>query len=958
MAGDHFLQRSHGYVVRPPDEQLLSRVALPAAGTVQRGHQPGDVKVVESRDGARLLVHGIDAIDAALVVTETQVECLFQFVVDVFRMVDAAARHVDHPDRPVRSGVSIRWAEPDVAGDEKFRLLLVERPFAVEGDSVGRKDLAVQHVENRVAHEQIASIGGAEQVVAVDHQAAQRGPKARLPFRQRWRRLTPVAEHTADRVDVSIGRDVQPSRRRCEMGIAAEVMIGQHIVPAGLGVVQTEPVPPVVPIAAVLRGTGLRIHQPFVHTDAKVASVDVRYLTGLYRSDFSATPAVGHVHPVVQPPARMIDEQLRVADIEPGKQGLPKIGPAIAVGILGVEHFRCSGDHNPLAPGFHSRGKANRFQEHGRFVVAAVAIGVFQEADPASGYSRRYRQAEMPVFAHPQRVVGHFDDPELPVGTPGDVDRVHHQRLCHHQFHLEPSARLQRRQRLPRRSSRRLHLVKHEVVGEISGVQVVRAAFLVARVFVLHPHVPVFEPGAVVGPIGTDDHRQGVGILARTGPGLTRPTFGDRGEQVDRVARGVGEDHVGMAVFVDVHEAQTGVASPGIDDRRALREGKGEPGPGMAIRGPTERALLFLVADHQFTGSVAVQVAESHTPVAAARASVDVIQTVQPVPVLHPFLAVEMPDSGLLFVAHQNAGVAVRLQHTETYARIMRIALRIRCDDLHGQLGRGPLASLGRPDPRLADTPVADDHVHVAVVVKIQQTHAVVLALRVAKRLPGQKVFRQAVVHLGICEESYLLAVLAVGVVDYLDDLLAPDISHGMEQKRVDTTLDDGRVDACLHVADGERVVGLVEILGCPVTEQLEGHFPAEPADDVRVRVVLNGVDEVMIGRHVLREPLAALFVEHQFSRQGRIVGREDLGHRRTHRQEVACRRGSVEDLGIEARADRVMPVAARHPERHRPVGRQGHQLVDAAVVLDLGRGEVVVTKAGTRMRERVPLHA
>ena len=112
---------------------------------------------------------------------------------------------------------------------------------------------------------------------------------------------------------------------------------------------------------------------------------------------------------------------------------------------------------------------------------------------------------------------------------------------------------------------------------------------------------------------------------------------------------------------------------------------------------------------------------------------------------------------------HQHAGVAVRLQHTETYARIMRIALPIRRDNLHGQLGRGPLASLGRPDPRLADAPVADDHVHVAVVVKIQQSHAVVLALRVAKRLPGQEVFRQAVVHLGKCEEPYLFAVLAVG---------------------------------------------------------------------------------------------------------------------------------------------------------------------------------------------------
>ena len=68
--------------------------------------------------------------------------------------------------------------------------------------------------------------------------------------------------------------------------------------------------------------------------------------------------------------------------------------------------------------------------------------------------------------------------------------------------------------------------------------------------------------------------------------------------------------------------------------------------------------------------------------------------------------------------------------------------------------------------PGLADMLVADDHVHVAVVVKIQQSHAVVLALGVAKWLPDQEIPRQAVVHLGKGEESYLRAVLADGVVD------------------------------------------------------------------------------------------------------------------------------------------------------------------------------------------------
>src|SRR5437762_3998381 len=62
------LEQRDGRLVLPLYELLLGHVALPAVGAVQRGNEARGVEPVEARDGPRLLIDRVDAVDAALVV--------------------------------------------------------------------------------------------------------------------------------------------------------------------------------------------------------------------------------------------------------------------------------------------------------------------------------------------------------------------------------------------------------------------------------------------------------------------------------------------------------------------------------------------------------------------------------------------------------------------------------------------------------------------------------------------------------------------------------------------------------------------------------------------------------------------------------------------------------------------------------------------------------------------------
>src|SRR5579871_5892987 len=96
---------------------------------------------------------------------------------------------------------------------------------------------------------------------------------------------------SADRVDTSRSgrhRDRHARIRRSDVGIAADVLVGEHKMPGGVTVVATEPVAPVVAVPSILALACLRIEQPFVGADAKIAPADIDFGAGLDRAAVSA----------------------------------------------------------------------------------------------------------------------------------------------------------------------------------------------------------------------------------------------------------------------------------------------------------------------------------------------------------------------------------------------------------------------------------------------------------------------------------------------------------------------------------------------------------------------------------------------------------------------------------------------------------------------------------------------
>lgn len=179
--------------------------------------------------------------------------------------------------------------------------------------------------------------------------------------------------------------------------------------------------------------------------------------------------------------------------------------------------------------------------------------------------------------------------------------------------------------------------------------------------------------------------------------------------------------------------------------------------------------------------------------------------------------------------------------------------------------------------------------------VDVQEADPVVLPVGRPKRVSAEQVRRQAVVDLAEIEELDLPSVLADGVVDQLDHLVVADPAAGMVHQGENPPLDHGGVDGRFHVGHGVRVVGALQVVPLPVVRHRAGDLPAEPGDDVGVRVVFHVIEEIAVARNVLIEPLPPRRVHHDFSRQGGVVGCEEHEHRRIDRQEIALRRGPVE---------------------------------------------------------------
>ena len=93
-----------------------------------------------------------------------------------------------------------------------------------------------------------------------------------------------------------------------------------------------------------------------------------------------------------------------------------------------------------------------------------------------------------------------------------------------------------------------------------------------------------------------------------------------------------------------------------------------------------------------------------------------------------------MPSSGNRFVPDQHRSIALRVYNTEVRSGIHQ---------RQGKVTGDPGPRVGRPMPRLPYLGIADDHIHIAVVIEIEQTHAVVGTIGGAQRLASQQVLVQ-----------------------------------------------------------------------------------------------------------------------------------------------------------------------------------------------------------------------
>ena len=281
-----------------------------------------------------------------------------------------------------------------------------------------------------------------------------------------------------------------------ESVVPLEIGLGQNIVPAPVGVVVAEPVAPVVAVPAELSLAALRFEFASVGPESEVSAVDRDRLAGLGGTDHASAVAVGSVDPAIEAELEPIEPVLLVPWPESCEEHVATVGLAIAVGVLGIEDVRRAGDDDPFPPRNQAGGEAEAVEERGRFVVATVAVGVFQDPD---------NPAELPFVVDSERVVTHLDDPELAVGAPVEGDRIFDQGSAAISSTWNPGRTRKEASRGLLRLAAGLNIFEQVVeraaidqVGELGGV------------FVLPPEMAGVEPEAVVAGFvpASDDPRQ------------------------------------------------------------------------------------------------------------------------------------------------------------------------------------------------------------------------------------------------------------------------------------------------------------------------------------------------------------------------------------------------------------------------------------------------------------------
>ena len=344
-------------------------------------------------------------------------ELVFALFGQPMRVLDHVAVHVGDPEGAVGAGAGHDGAAPAVGAGEEVGLFFGAEAGGFEGDAVIGEDEGLDEVVERFADEGGGLAGGEEQGVLVDHAAAGGGVAAGLlevvvAFLRRAGGINGRIR-AAGELDAAVAGG--------EVGVAAEVVLGEDVVPEGVGVLRAEPVAPVVAIAAELGGAALGFDVAGVGSDPKVAAADEGFFAGAgglqFRigAVFAVVTAGGDVDPVVEAPAQAVGAELLVALGEAGVEDFFLVGFAVAVGVTEEEDVGGGGDDDAVAPGDEAVGKVQAFGKEGAVVVGAVGVAVFEDSDAAAAGAG---------VAEAERVVGHFDDPEAALGVPVEGDGV------------------------------------------------------------------------------------------------------------------------------------------------------------------------------------------------------------------------------------------------------------------------------------------------------------------------------------------------------------------------------------------------------------------------------------------------------------------------------------------------------------------------------------------------------
>ena len=300
-----------------------------------------------------------DAVDATAIVAAAQVELLLPLFGNPLRVFDDEPVHVGDPEAAVGSGADRDRPAPRVGGREEFRLLLFLGALADERVAVPADDLAQDHVVHRFADEGVAF--DRQEFGAVDHRSAGGGDALEvvvvveaLERVARWEKLQAPAG--ADEVHGRGWRD--------DVGIALEVMVGEHEMPHRRRVVATEPVPPVVAVATVLRAPRLRLQRSSVGPDAQIPPADIDFLAGLHRFDHAIAVAVRDVNPLIEPPAQTVGAVLLVALTKTAVEHFAVLGDTIAIAVFRIDQIRRGEDKHAGAPGHHACRIRQPVEEH------------------------------------------------------------------------------------------------------------------------------------------------------------------------------------------------------------------------------------------------------------------------------------------------------------------------------------------------------------------------------------------------------------------------------------------------------------------------------------------------------------------------------------------------------------------------------------------------------------------